>query len=270
MAHTAWSTKSTTAPPRRRRIRADRRIWIILPAFNEAESLPPLLKGIGAIVPRLSDYTIVVVNDGSSDGTAAVASSYRGRLSLRVVSHGRNRGLARTIETGIRAAVRRAGKDDVIVTMDADNTHSPKLIPRLLRRIDRGADVVIASRYAAGGREEGVPATRRVLSHAIGALLRLRFGLRGVRDYSCGYRAYRAQLLRAAVTRYGGRFIEADGFQVMAEILVKLSPFSPRIVEVPLHLRYDLKRGHSKIRLLPTVTGYLRLLATPAPRRLAG
>ena len=270
MADTAASSKSRTARHGRRRIRAGRRTWIILPAFNEAENLPPLLDGIAAIRSLLSDYVIVVVNDGSHDDTAAVASSYMGRLPLRVLSHARNRGLARSIEAGIRIAIRGAGKDDVIVTMDADNTHSPTLIPRLLRRIDHGADVVIASRYAAGGREDGVPFVRRLLSHAIGALLRLRFGLRGVRDYSCGYRAYRARLLQAAVVRYGDRFIEADGFPVMAEILVKVSPFRPRIVEVPLHLRYDLKRGQSKIRLLSTVTGYLRLLATPAPRALAG
>jgi dolichol-phosphate mannosyltransferase len=251
---------------RRRRTVGRRRVWIILPAFNEAENLPPLLDGIAAIRPLRRACSIVVVNDGSRDGTAAVASGYGSRLQLRVLSHARNRGLARTIETGIRAALRDARADDVIVTMDADNTHTPILIPRLLRRIEEGADVVIASRYARGGREQGVPVMRRFLSHAIGCLLRLRFGLRGVRDYTSGYRAYRADVLRAAAARYGDRFIEADGFHVMAEILVKLRIFSPRIVEVPLDLRYDRKHGQSKFRLVPTVAGYLRLLARPAPR----
>jgi len=65
-----------------------------------------------------------------------------------------------------------------------------------------------------------------------------------------------------ALDRYADRLIEAQGFTVMAELLVKLSPFSPRVVEIPLHLRYDLKRGKSKIRVLRTVAGYVQLMCT--------
>jgi dolichol-phosphate mannosyltransferase len=234
-------------------------VWIVLPAFNEAESLPALLDGIAAVGSSISHYTVLVVDDGSKDATAAVASRYIGRLPLDLISRPRNQGLARTIETGIRTALRRAGTDDVIVTMDADNTHPPALIPHMLRRIEEGADLVIASRYAPGAKEEGVPVMRRILSRGVGIVMHLRFGLRGVRDYSCGYRAYRVRLLQTAVDRYGDRLVEAQGFTVMAELLVKLSPFSPRIVEIPFHLRYDLKRGKSKIRVLRTVAGYLRL-----------
>lgn len=244
-----------------------RRVWIVLPAFNEAESLPALLNSIAAVNSLMSHCTVLIVNDGSTDATAAVASSYVGRLPLDLVSNTNNLGLARTIERGIRTALGRAETDDVIVTMDADNTHSPALIPRMLRQIEEGADLVIASRYAPGGKEEGVPPVRRMLSQGIAILMRLRFGLPGVRDYSCGYRAYRVSLLRTAVDRFGDRLIEAQGFDVMAELLVKLSPFSPRIVEVPLHLRYDLKRGKSKIRVLRTVRGYVHLMCRQGPVR---
>jgi dolichol-phosphate mannosyltransferase len=264
MRHT---TTLTGTAPRAHRSKA-RRTWIVLPAFNEAENLPAVLDGIAAIESLLRECAVLVVDDGSTDDTADVASEHAAALSRRVLSHARNRGLARTIDTGIRTALRSAGADDIVVTMDADNTHSPALIPRMLRRIEQGADVVIASRYAPGGREDGVPVLRRFLSHAIGVLLRLRFGLRGVRDYSSGYRAYRARLLQAALAAYDDRFIEADGFSVMAEMLVKLSLFSPHVVEVPLHLRYDLKRGQSKIHLLRTIGGYVRLLAAQRWSRL--
>jgi len=241
--------------------------WIVLPAFNEAENLPPLLDGIAAALAAAGiSYKVVVVNDGSEDATPAVASAYMGKLPLALISHECNRGLARTMETGIRAVLREAGESDIMVTMDADNTQSPALIPRMVDEIQRGADLVIASRYVAGGAEEGVPPARRILSHGVGTLMRLRFGLRGVRDYSCGYRAYRIPPLRAAAARYGDRLIEARGFTVMAELLVKLVPFCPRIVEVPLHLRYDLKRGGSKIRVLQTIGGYVRLLCARTPR----
>lgn len=241
-------------------------VWVMLPAFNEAENLPPLLDSMASALGSLGmAYTLVVIDDGSSDATRAVASGYAGRLPLQVVGHEHNRGLARTIETGLRSVLQQAGGDDIIVTMDADNTHPPQLLPRMLEAFRGGADLVIASRYAPGGAEEGVPLLRRILSHGIGTLMHLRFGLRGVRDYSSGYRAYRARLLQAAAARYGSRLIEAQGFTVMAELLVKLHPFRPRVVEVPLHLRYDRKRGGSKMRLRQTVVDYLTLLVSRTP-----
>ncbi len=238
-------------------------IWLILPAFNEARNLPRLLTGLESTLgPPRTAYRIVLVDDGSSDSTPEIARAWERRVPLQVVRHGRNRGLARAVESGIAWVLPRAGAGDVIVTMDADNTHPPHLILVMGDAIQDGADVVIASRYLPGGAEEGVPLTRRILSRAISALLRLRFGIPGLRDYSCGYRAYRAGLLQAAARRYGGRLITAQGFTVMAELLIKLAPFRPRIVEVPLHLRYDQKRGASKMQLLRTVVEYLALLAS--------
>jgi dolichol-phosphate mannosyltransferase len=203
-----------------------------------------------------------VLDDGSRDRTAAVASDAARRLPVQVVSHGHTRGLARAMETALRWVLSRAGDQDVIVTMDADNTHPADLLPAMVGAIQGGADVVIASRYTPGGVEEGVPPSRRILSRGIGALMRLRFRLPGVRDYTSGYRAYRARLLRAAAARYGPRLIEARGFTVTAELLVKLHPFHPRIVEVPVHLRYDRKRGGSKMGVLRTVREYLALLCS--------
>ncbi|MGH7429677.1 MAG: glycosyltransferase family 2 protein, partial [Candidatus Methylomirabilaceae bacterium] len=98
------------------------------------------------------------------------------------------------------------------------------------------------------------------LSAAVGWLLRLRFGLAGVRDYSCGFRAYRAATLQRAVAAYSARLIESSGFVVMTELLVKLAPFGLRIVEVPLYLRYDRKVGPSKMPAASTIAGYLRLV----------
>lgn len=236
------------------------KLWILLPAFNEAVSLTPLLEAIDRTLNRRVPYEVLVVDDGSQDETHGVAESLGRRLPVAVVSHGTNRGLARGIETGIRWILARARDEDVVVTMDADNTHPAGLLLNMLEEARAGADLVIASRYAPGGKEEGVPLRRRILSRGIGVLLRVRFGLREVRDYSSGYRLYRARLLRAAAERYGSRLIEAQGFAVMTDLLVKLQALSPRVVEVPLHLRYDLKRGSSKLRLRQTIADYLALL----------
>jgi len=237
------------------------RVWIVLPAFNEAENLPEIFESVATVLAQARlQFSILVVDDGSVDATRAVLERYATRLPLVFVTHERNRGLARTIETGITAVLREATDDDIVVTMDADNTHPPQLIPRMVQVVRAGTDLVIASRYAVGGAEKGVPLMRRFLSKGIGILLKLRFGLRGICDYSSGYRAYRVSLLRRAIQHYDSRLIEARGFAVMAELLVKLQAFGPRVAEVPLHLRYDRKRGASKLRLVHTVGDYLILL----------
>jgi dolichol-phosphate mannosyltransferase len=239
-------------------------VWIVLPAYNEAAGLPRLLEAVERGGGR-AGWRVVVVDDGSADGTADVARWFAGRLDLTVLVHPENRGLAAAIRTGLEAACRGADPDDAVITMDADDTHRPEQIPEMLEAL-RDADVVIASRYAPGATQAGVPAHRTLLSAGVGWLLRLRFGLPGVRDYSCGYRAYRAELLQRALTAYGDRLIEARSFVVMTELLVKLAPFGPRIVEVPLDLRYDRKVGASKMPTMRTIAGYLRLIGSSGPR----
>jgi len=244
-------------------------VWIVLPAYNEAAALPPLLEAIEGLGRRLAGTAavrVVMVDDGSSDGTGEVARSFAGRIPLTVLVHPKNRGLAAAIRTGLEHACRAADADGVIVTMDADNTHSPDQIPAMLDVLRDGADVVIASRYQRGASQAGVPPHRALLSTGVGWLLRLRFALPGVRDYSCGYRAYRADLLGQALTAYGPRLIESAGFVVMTELLVKLAAFRPRIVEVALDLRYDRKAGRSKMPAVRTILGYLRLIASRYPR----
>lgn len=239
-------------------------IWVVLPAYNEAAGLPRLLDAID----RVGDHCwqVVVVDDGSTDETGTVARGYAGRLPLTVLGHGKNRGLAAAIRTGLEHACRRAAADAVIVTMDADHTHEPQQIARMVEAIRDGADVVIASRYLPGARQAGVPRHRALLSAAVGWLLRLRFGLPGVRDYSCGFRAYRAGIVQEALAAYGPKLIESQGFVVMTELLVKLAPFHPRVAEVPLNLRYDRKAGESKMPAARTIAGYLRLLCARQPR----
>jgi dolichol-phosphate mannosyltransferase len=257
--------------------------WIVLPAFNEAEGLPALLEACTALAARTArvarrggageagqagtgPFHVVVVDDGSIDGTGEVARSFSRRLPVTVLVHATNQGLAAAIRTGLAHACGAAGPDDVIVTMDADNTHRPEQIQDMVREIAAGADIVIASRYVRGARQAGVPRHRAFLSAAVGWMLRIRFGLPGVRDYSCGYRAYRAGLLQEALRAYGDHLIESAGFVVMTEVLVKLAPFRPHVREIPLDLRYDWKVGPSKMPARQTIAGYLGLIIKVARR----
>jgi dolichol-phosphate mannosyltransferase len=146
--------------------------------------------------------------------------------------------------------------------MDADQTHNPDLVPRMVEMIRDGHDVVIASRYRRGSRVVGLSWHRRLGSRGAALLWRCALRLPGVKDYTCGFRAYRVAVLRRAFQDYGDRFVDQQGFQCMPDILLKLRPYNLVFGEVPLILRYDLKRGLSKMRLLKTVLGTLRLLAT--------
>jgi dolichol-phosphate mannosyltransferase len=236
-------------------------VIVVLPAYNEAGGLPPLLArlrqvSVGHFGASLS---VVVVDDGSTDGTAESARQADG-LSVRVVVHPQNRGLAEAIRSGLLAAMEQAADDDVIVTMDADDTHAPGLISRMTMLVEEGNDVVIASRFAAGGRTVGVPWSRLVLSRGASLLFRLVHPIRGVRDYTCGYRAYRAGLLRQAFARWGPEFISEAGFTCMVDILLKLHRLGAVVTEAPLVLHYERKSGKSKMDVRRTTLQTLSLL----------
>ncbi len=235
-------------------------VWLVLPAYNEAENLPPLFDRVHTAWSGRLLFRVLVVDDGSRDDTAAVAAGAAHRLPVDVVRHEGNRGLAAAIRTGIHEVSRRADDRDVVVTMDADNSHPPELVPLMLERLDAGYDLVIASRFVPGGREEGVPWRRRLLSRGAGLVFRCVCPIAGVRDYTTGFRAYRARMLKELWNLYGDRLIEAAAFSVMTEILLKARVVEPRIAEVPLVLRYDLKEGPSKMRPGRTIRDYARLL----------
>jgi dolichol-phosphate mannosyltransferase len=144
--------------------------------------------------------------------------------------------------------------------MDADDTHTPLAIAQMVTRINEGFDVLIASRYRPGSSVIGVPVHRRFLSYAASLLFQSIFPIPGVRDFTCGYRAYRASVLRQAFTRYREEFINEEGFQCMVDILLKLRRMNLRFSEVPLVLRYDRKGGKSKMKVLRTSLRTLRLM----------
>ncbi|HOO76663.1 MAG TPA: glycosyltransferase [bacterium] len=236
-------------------------ITIMLPAFNEAGSIGNLLDSfIRAFEEEKRRWRIILVDDGSSDGTGDIARSYQGTIDIEVVAHSVNRGLAEALKTGLIRAVETAADDEIIITMDSDGSHLPGLVFRMVRLVKEGHDVVIASRYRAGSRIRGVSLFRRLMSRGAAILCKLTFPIRGVRDYTCGYRAYKAFLLKRVFTDYGQEIISEPGFSCMVDLLLKVNRYEPIITEVPFILRYDLKAGPSKMNVKLTVKQTLMLL----------
>jgi dolichol-phosphate mannosyltransferase len=236
-------------------------VIIALPAYNEAETLPPLLEQIRESMEENGiEYHVVVVNDGSTDATGQAIDRMCATMPIKRVDHPENRGLGDAIRTGLITALRGARERDIIVTMDSDNTHTPGLIARMVRTIREGNDVVIASRFRDGSRTIGVPLYRRVLSWGGGMIFRVMFPTPNVRDFTCGFRAYRAGVLQQAFDIYGDQFVAESGFSCMVDILLKLRRLGAIMSEVPLVLRYDRKYGVSKMLVMRTIGDTLRLL----------
>ncbi|GAB4480813.1 MAG: glycosyltransferase [Anaerolineae bacterium] len=238
-------------------------IIVILPAYNEEEALPSLLRSLAEVQQKiLFDMVVIVIDDGSRDQTAKVVSHLADDYPwLSLVQHEQNQGLSRAIQTGFKLALEQAKSEDVIVTLDADNTQPPDRIPLMIERIEAGSDVVIASRFQSGAKVFGVSYLRRLYSFVMSVLFRVMVGLPGVRDYSCGFRAYRASSLSRAYDRYGTRFITEEGFACMVEILLKLGRMgSVRFSEVPFILHYEYKPTPTKMRVGSTIVDTLRLV----------
>jgi len=238
-------------------------IFIVLPAYNEEKTLPPLL---GEIASALGEtgyaYRVILVDDGSADGTAGVVRKATASMPISLVSHPVNRGLSEALKTGLLEALKEISPGDVIVTMDSDNTHVPGLILRMVRMIREGYDVVIASRFRRESRVIGVPITRRILSRGASLLFRILFPTRGVRDFTSGYRAYRASLIQEMFAAYGSDFVNRPGFSCMVDILLKIRRRPVVAGEVPLILRYDRKASDSKMKVGETVFETLGLIGT--------
>lgn len=235
-------------------------IVLVLPAYNEYPALQSLLIRARQLQSTLRQpLRVIVVDDGSEDDTAECARLFQG-LDLKLVQHPFNSGLSKALQTGLSTAVESCHEDDVIVTMDADDTHPPALIRQMIDRMDEGADLVIASRYCEGSRISGLSTFRKLLSWGAGWLFRLSFPINGVRDFTCGYRAYRAKLLQQGFALWGEQFIDQPGFSCMVDVLLKLSALDPVIVEVPLILRYDRRCTTSKMQIRRTLTETLALL----------
>jgi dolichol-phosphate mannosyltransferase len=252
------------------------RLFIVLPAYNEEKDLPSLIVNLESVFKSLSysgyERSYIIVDDGSVDETPKLLEQYKEQIPLTIITHSPNKGLGLTIRDGLREAAKQVSDHDIIFTMDADNSQPAGLMSRMIQMIREGNDVVIASRYRTGSRIVGLNRIRKLMSFGARLIFQIMLPIPGVRDYTCGYRAYRAEIIKNAFEIYGDAFVENRGFQCMAEILVKLGKMKAIVAEAPMILRYDKKQGASKMCVYKTVLNTLKLVVTfrfssmPGPR----
>ncbi len=239
------------------------KVLIGLPAYNEETGISHVLRRI-AHFRNISRYSIevLVVDDGSTDSTSQrVKELAHDQGYIKLIEHGKNRGLGEAMKTILHYAQENMDDSDILVTMDADNTHSPLLIESMISKLlSRDLDLVVASRFAEGGCELGLKNLRKFYSRGAMYFFKLFFPIKNLNDYSSGFRAYRIRIIREAQQRWRD-LITTDGFDCMAEIAAKFSRMGIEAGEIPLILNYDLKDGASKMKVAKTVKGYFSLLS---------
>jgi dolichol-phosphate mannosyltransferase len=234
----------------------------VIPAYNEAANLPNLIADLTSREQLWKGGRVIVVDDGSDDGTADVARAHRGPIPIEVVRFTENQGPGRAFDIGFRRALELAPPDGLIVTLEADSTSDLDAVDEMLATARSGADVVLASHHD-GGELVNVRAHRRFLSRAAAYAIRRTAGL-DARTVSSFFRVYRASALRAAYVAHGDDLIREAGFACKAELLIKLDRMQARIAEVPVALDWSRREGASKMRVLPTVGGYARMMVRQA------
>ena len=210
---------------------------VVLPTYNEVENIAAML---GAIRAELPSADIIVVDDHSPDGTAAVAETAASELGqIKLLHRPGKQGLGSAYRHGFTMALDEGY--DRIVSMDVDFSHDPAVIPEMLRRIDGGAAAVVGSRYVPGGSTVNWPPHRRLLSRwgnrYTSFVLRL-----PIRDCTSGFRAYRADALGAI----SPSTTTAEGYAFLTELVRRLVRGGYEVVETPIVFT-DRVRGTSKM-----------------------
>jgi len=217
---------------------AARSTLVIIPTYNEAESLP---RQVAAVLEAAPEVGILVVDDGSPDGTGAIADEIAAREPRVQVLHRRQKdGLGRAYLAGFNVGLEDGAT--VLVEMDADGSHPADALPRMLERLaaDPGLGLVIGSRWVEGGSVRDWPWRRLVLSRGANAYARFMLGV-PVRDVTAGYRAYRAEVLREL-----GPDVRSRGYAFQVDLALRTHDAGWRIAEVPIEF-HERAAGRSKM-----------------------
>ena len=214
------------------------RILIALCTYNERENVEQLIPQLRAAVPEAD---LLFVDDNSPDGTGRyISESAATDPHVKLLHREKKEGLGVAIRAGFSYAVEQGY--DLLVNMDADFSHPTAVIPRLIEASAK-ADVVIASRYVAGGGVVGWPVQRKIMSWGINAYVRVLLGLK-TRDNSGSFRCYRVELLRKADLSK----VTCRGYAVFEELLYRLKRAGATFVEIPYTFE-ERRFGTTKINL---------------------
>jgi dolichol-phosphate mannosyltransferase len=235
-------------------------VSVVIAAYNERENIESLTRRIAAVFRSLPyAWELLYVIEGT-DGTVQIAEGLGREIpAIRILYREKPAGLGNAFRRGFDAI---ADSTHFVVTMDADLNHQPEEIPRLLESLqNRQADILIGSRFIEGGRVDGTPVWKLLMSSTLNVVMRVLFGLR-IKDKTSGFRIYRADRLRALS-------FENDNFAFLPELLIRAKALGMTIVEEPIHFIFRTQ-GTSKMHIWTTAVSYLSLLKMVLRRKRKG
>jgi dolichol-phosphate mannosyltransferase len=236
-------------------------VYCILPVYNEEKGIAAQIDSMDSMLRGLnSKYRFIAVNDGSTDRTKEMLEDVKRRTDMDLIHHRSNLGPGSAFKSGFMHILPRIGDDDIIITMDCDNTLNLNVVKLMLDKIAEGYDIVLGSIFIKGGGLIGAPLLRKLMSYSASFVYRVVFPMRGVRDYTAFFRAIRGSAIKLLYARYAEGFIESKGFGCMVEMLLKFRRLPLSIAEVPMIVRYDLKTSSSKLKLLKTLKEHFAII----------
>ena len=218
------------------------RIAVVVPTYNERESLPMLIELLERTLKDIDkESLVIIVDDGSPDGTGEIAEELAVKHGNIVVLHRNGKmGLGSAYKDGFEYALYRFNAD-IIVQMDADNSHHPKYIQDMVKKIQEGNDVVVGSRRVDNGSVVGWGYYRKSVSSTANRVARMMCGL-GIKDVTSGYRAFTSRCLQ----QINMKEIRSDGYAFQLEMLYRFKQLGFDICEVPITF-VDRREGRSKL-----------------------
>lgn len=241
-------------------------LYLLIPVFNEAPNILRLLREVDLAAPDLLQSAncqvlhVVLIDDGSADGTSQVAGKADHSFVLQVLRHSHNRGPGAAFATGFEFLHRGLDKEDLVFTLEGDNTSRLETAQRMLRRRQEGYDAVLASPYAYGGGFTQTSLLRLILSHGANSFMKGLIGVHGIHTMSSFFRLYSGALVLRLQGAFGPGIIERCGFEGIVELLIKMILVRATISEVEMLLDSGRRVGKSKMKVLRTIRGYLALL----------
>jgi dolichol-phosphate mannosyltransferase len=225
-------------------------VLVVIPTYNERENLPEIVRQLLALGDR---YRVLVVDDNSPDGTGTVADELAGRSCGRVdvLHRAEKQGLGRAYIAGFQCAL--STDAPIIAQMDADLSHRPEDLRKMVDALSEDVDLVLGSRYIAGGATEGWPWHRRMISRAGGWYAGMVLGV-PIRDLTGGFKVWRRELLRSI----GLESITSDGYSFQIETTYRAVRQGARVAQVPI-IFHDRVAGKSKLSRRVVLEAALRV-----------